>query len=94
MEPVVLLVRFPVSHLGLECSDRVVFSPGESEPVVLWRPIQNVGAVLGAIADGHLEPMTYLPPLADLARAVGADVVPGVPPLPPPERFPRLRLLK
>lgn len=102
MDPVVLVAVCGAVHLNLRLDDRVVFDPARSSKAIRcrlvageWRcrEMTSTGAVLGAIADNVLIPITECPSLPDLAVAVGFDWKPA-PPRPPiePLRSP-LRLI-
>ena len=102
MEPVVLLAVAHLLHLDVRRGDHIVFDPElSSRPMRCRRTghaitcieLANTGAVLGAIADDLLVPLTQCPPLAALAQAVGHDWTPTPPGPPEAPRPPRLRLL-
>ncbi|MGE3618747.1 MAG: hypothetical protein AB7L66_22970 [Gemmatimonadales bacterium] len=88
MDPVVFVATCDVLHLEIRLRDHIVFDPALSAKPMRCRKIGrevtcvelgNVGAVLGAIADDVLVPITACPPLPVLARAVGCDWTPTPP---------------
>jgi hypothetical protein len=70
-----------VPHLGLQAGDVVVVRPGQSDPVLLVRPLPpNYGAVLGAEIS-HALVATDISPISFGASAAAAS----------PRRTPRQR---
>lgn len=85
-ESIVMYAAGELPQLEILTGDRIVFRFGETEPVVLWRPLRNVGAILRAFERGTLTPLTACPPTAVIAEALGVSIgpEPSRPAAPPP----------